>query len=246
MPNWVFSTLEVSGSETDISKFREEMSKPFTTYYSNSSYVDGKWVTEPDTQNNSPVFSFWNIVSPDPADYDEYFAVQPKKRSETPLDDPNWLKDLVANQAVSKHWYDWNNHHWGTKWDITHNVHTLDEELDSPDPTSVIYKFETAWSPVDELLVNVLSKRYPELSFEYEFEEEQGWGGNLRFQDGEISYSNSWDIPTSHADFENHEWRECQCQTDDDPEYWYSDCPIDETKYEWDKEESQWKEKESV
>lgn len=243
MPNWVFSTLSVSGSEADISAFRSEMSKPFTTYYSKGEFVDGEYKYTPDQQEEKPVFAFWNILSPDPADYDEYFAVHPRKRSETPLGDPNWWQDVLENQSVSKHWYDWNNHHWGTKWDVSHNAVTLDDEGDTDyDPTRVIYKFETAWSPVDELLVNVLSPRFPDLTFEYEYEEEQGWGGNLTFKNGDVIYVKQWDIPNSHADFKEHEWRECNCEVDDDPEYWYEDCPVDTTKYEF--VDGYWQEKE--
>lgn len=222
MPNWVFNTLHISGNAEDLSAFRAEMSKPFTTYYADTHYDKEKqeWVKTPAVQEHTPVFALWNILSPDPSDYDEYFAVQARTRSKTPIDDPNWWADTLAHQAVSKHWYDWNLHHWGTKWDVHHNVKIIDES----EPTHFAIRFETAWSSVIDLLCNVLSPRFPNLTFCYEYEEEQGWGGEWTFKDGDVIEGHEWDIPESHADYESLD-KTCPCYQEEDPLWWYEDCP---------------------
>jgi hypothetical protein len=85
-----------------------------------------------------------------------------------------------------------------------------------------------------------LSEQYPTLNFDYEYEEEQGWGGSCTFLGGEDIACNEYDIPSSHADYEALE-RECQCQYED-IEYAFEDCPMDTTKYKWDNELEEWQE----
>jgi len=224
MPNWVSNYLTASGEPADITAFREAMAKPHDTFYNKTEFVDGEWIDTPETQHNEDAFALWNIVKPDESDYDEYFARQPRTKSETPLGDPNWWNDILANQAVSKHWYDWNNHHWGTKWDA------CEVEITYEDDESVQYKFETAWGAPLDLFVNVLSKQFPTLTLNHEFEEEQGWGGEFTFANGEIFEKREWDIPESHADYEAQDkYGHCICQWSDDPHDWYDDCPNKET-----------------
>ena len=104
-----------------------------------------------------------------------------------------------------------------------------------------MYRFQTAWSPVNEIFA-VLSEQYPKLTFDYEYEEEQGWGGSAVWGNGELLLEEEYDIPNSHADYVARD-RECYCVSEDDPEYWYSDCPVDTEKFEY---VNGWKEKESV
>lgn len=224
MPNWVYNYLTASGEPADITAFREAMAKPYDTFYTKSEFIDGEWIDTPETQHNEYVFSFWNIVKPDESDYDEYFAKQARTKSQIPLGDPNWWNGVLANQAVSKHWYDWNNHHWGTKWDA------CEVEIVDDCPDTITYKFETAWGAPLDLFVNILSKQYPNLTFNHEFEEEQGWGGEFIFANGEIFEKREWDIPESHADYEAQgKYGHCVCQWIDDPQEWYDDCPNKKT-----------------
>jgi hypothetical protein len=83
-----------------------------------------------------------------------------------------------------------------------------------------------------------LSEQYPTLEFDYEYEEEQGWGGSCTFKGGEDIACNEYDIPSSHSDHKALD-RECNCDHDSDPAYWYEDCPVDTTKYQWVDEEWQ-------
>lgn len=86
-----------------------------------------------------------------------------------------------------------------------------------------------------------LSRQYPTLEFDLEYEEEQGWGGSATYVDGEIVNESHYDIPNSHADYTNLN-KDCNCESEIDPEYWFKDCPIDTTKYQWDEELGEWQE----
>ena len=238
MPNWVYNTLVVSGDKVSLDAMREQLNKPIT-----KNFPDHNWNTEtksydivPATQTYSnPVFAFWNVVAP--TDLDAYYGDSEK------LDGENLIASIAKGFQVGMDWYNWNVRNWGTKWDIA--VSDADKyantTLEVNEDGSLLYHFETAWSPVSEV-ISKLSEMYPSLSFDYEYEEEQGWGGSQLWENGEIVSEDTYDIPSSHADFQNHPFRECECQTNDDPSWWYSDCPVDETKYEL--VNGEWQEKE--
>lgn len=82
----------------------------------------------------------------------------------------------------SKTWYDWCNSNWGTKWgcasfEVNENVIT----------------YTTAWSPLDEELIEMLAKDFP--NFTYEWQEEQGFGAVLEIEEGEINVVEEYDSP---------------------------------------------------
>ncbi len=68
--------------------------------------------------------------------------------------------DNILNYGVVD-WYDWSLQNWGTKW----NAHETEIEDN-------VILFDTAWSPVPELMEK-LSAMFPENYFEYDFAEEQ-------------------------------------------------------------------------
>jgi hypothetical protein len=111
-------------------------------------------------------------------------------------------------------WYHWNIDNWGTKWDAG------DVCVDLENSTVA---FTTAWSPPIPVFQAII-KQFPNLSFDFHYEEEQGWGGEIFAKNGVITEEKQWDIPNSHADNEALA-RDCQCDYEDDSEYWYDDCP---------------------
>lgn len=119
----------------------------------------------------------------------------------------------------SKDWYDWNCSNWGCKWDA--NEVEIQRNVDG----SVYYSFDTAWS-YPHGIYEKLAEKYPTLNFEWSYEEEQGWGGTMSYQDGELSGRTDYDIPESHKDFvdRNNEGG-CHCSYSDDPDEIFSDCP---------------------
>lgn len=56
-------------------------------------------------------------------------------------------------------WYEWNQEHWGTKW----NAYEYAER--SREPGKFVFEFQTAWS-IPKPVFLALSKQYPQLRFE--------------------------------------------------------------------------------
>lgn len=146
-----------------------------------------------------------------------------KFKEELATEDKVFSFTKIIPLPVVKEWYEynwlgWNIENFGVKWDCSES-----ELLDFVDGL-LVYKFDTPWSPVKELM-SKLSEKYPHLEFKYEYEEEEGWGGEYIFKQGNILYSKEWDIPSSHADFANHPNRECYCLHDQSDRF--DDCPIE-------------------
>ena len=228
MPNWVYNNLTVTGTRSELDAVAEQMNASYTRAYNATVFDEreGKLVLRHEVvTEHDPVFSFWNIISPDPSIMDEYSAVHRAEGTRT-----GWLPDLltiagsplaeVPDGPISNHWYDWNVRNWGTKWDagdVSSERHADDH---------LTYNFSTAWSPPVEA-ITTLSKQHPTVSFTLESEEEQGWGVELEFRNGEQTVLREWDIPDSHAEHEEHD-RPCVCEFEDDQQYWYDDCPRQE------------------
>ena len=223
MPNWVFNSLVVSGEQAELDRLQAQLNQPYELHFPDTNYVDGEWVQTPDTQvYSNPVFSFRNVIAPpldNPEFADEYYATQAKVQTDLSHTDPNWWTDVNAKRVQSNHWYDWHITNWGTKWDIgvRNDDKYPDTVLDETDnDNELMYRFNTAWSPVPEV-ISELSKQYPTLEFDYEYEEEQGWGGKEVYENGELVSQEQYDIPQSHADEHNNRGYCSHCEDRDEP-----------------------------
>jgi hypothetical protein len=223
MPNWVFNNVSISGKEEDLKKFMEKAGKPYMTYHKGVRYQDaeGNWKYDADKIDEhlkeSPI-SFMNFATPE--DIDAYFGAsdyKPEGYDKLSTEE----RMAVAMRFSSDGWYDWNVRNWGTKWDA------CNPEITSDDPSSgsISYSFDTAWSPA-EGAYRAMVEQHPELSFEFHCEEEQGWGVEFEGTDGELSITNEWDIPETHADWVKLDREDsCPCAYNEDPEDMYEDCP---------------------
>jgi hypothetical protein len=249
MPNWVFNSLVVSGEQSELDKMVAQLNQPFEKHFPDSKFNQEtkEWEQFPDVQvYDNPVFAFWNIVKP--TDLEAYYErdtfkgnVNIKKDADGKFDNDSFMAEFVRSMRDDQDWYHWNVRNWGTKWDIAvpNGQEYSDTQMEITDDGSVMYHFQTAWSPVGEVLIK-LSEMYPSLEFDYEYEEEQGWGGTCTFVNGEETASDEWDIPESHADYKDRD-KECPCEYDD-IEYAYKDCPVDTTGYQWNDEDHEWQE----
>jgi hypothetical protein len=240
MPNWVFNSLVVSGEQSQLEKMMAQLNQPFEKHFPESKFNDEtkQWENIPDVQvYDNPVFAFWNIVKP--TDLEAYYGEEVFKKQ--PLEPKDFMTEFVRSMKEDNDWYHWNCRNWGTKWDVAviNNQDYSDTQVQITDDNDVMYHFQTAWSPVGEVLLK-LSEMYPSLNFDYEYEEEQGWGGTCTFVGGEEITSDEWDIPMSHQDYKDRD-KECPCEYDD-IEYAYKDCPVDTTGYQWNDEEREWQE----
>lgn len=211
MPNWVYNTLSIEGSPELIQKVKTQLNQPYE--FQNTDFITNEVKT---TTYSNPVIAFWNIVQPPKEKHDLYHA------SANGSEDKTW------------NWYSWNVSNWGTKWDIgVHNDEKYsDTGIEEETDKTVVYKFNTAWSPPLPV-IEELSTQYPELEITLEYEEEQGWGGEIFWDSTGSSIVKEWDIPNSHADYVDRDNEEgCACSNNEDEEDWYSDCPGKSKKIE--------------
>ena len=153
---------------------------------------------------NPDGLSFWNFNSPPKNKYKEYFGTNGWSEGQRLGDSPY-------------NWYNWNCEKWGVKWDAS-------EVSISDNDTNLTYSFETPWGIPDGAF-KAMSAQHPDLVFEVEYQEEQGWGGTIRYKKGKPRIIEEYSSPETHAE---HELRNqtCVCEwNDDDPMNWYDDCP---------------------
>lgn len=228
MPNWVYNSMNVSGSKEDLIAFRDKAKKPrpdgMNSEDGTLTYTDG---------DQSPL-SFWNFKEPE--DKALYFGASDYK----PEGYEAWtLEERMAHSMkfTSNGWYDWNVREWGTKWDAG-SVDLVDGTDDKG--AHLHYSFETAWS-IPEPVFTAIVEQHPTLTFDFSSEEEQGWGAEFTSSDGDevgedgkvvrsLVMTREWDIPNSHEDYVNL-GRDCwACESGDEDDL-YEDCPREERDF---------------
>lgn len=200
MPNWVFNHLTIDGSKEDIAKVKAQVGAVVKRKYKGVDEVDEKIDEE-------PIFSFMNILPPPEDKLDEYHAVHGYTGGEKTGD-------------TEYNWYNFNVREWGTKWDAR------DVELIDDDETFLHYKFDTAWSPPNEVIAK-LAEQNPNLNLSLEYREEQGWGGEINFTGSSVEVVKEWDVPETHAEeieVNNDYCWKCE-NFDGDYSDLYEDCP---------------------
>ncbi len=207
MPNWVYNTLTVKGDQLSVARLKKQVAEPYTRKYADYKTIDGK-LTQIETEItfNNPVFAFWNIIKPTDMHaylYDEGTGVPPN-----PDDEKAWFQ--------SDNWYDWNIRNWGTKWDV---ANTDDEtypetELMMDEETTLQYSFNTAWAPPTKAMIE-LSKQYPSLNINLDYEEETGWGGEIEFTKG------------NESQVEEYGWKCRECDYIEEETPWCDECEFD-------------------
>jgi len=118
-------------------------------------------------------------------------------------------------------WYHNNINSWGTKWDVYGNVQMNNyKEGDE----FISYWFDSAWSP-PTLTTQTLSEIFPELTIEHKYYESgcDFWGIEI-YKAGEMISEEGGEL--DHSAWVDKLGTDCwNCNENDDPEYWYSDCP---------------------
>jgi len=203
MPNWVYNSLSIEGSEELIADVKRMLNRPFKKSHDSWNPTTGQMEVS-ETAYSNPVFAFHNI----------YNHIQDGVSDEEYIKQPdNTLPIEEAMMFKGNHWYDWNVRNWGTKWDVAvrHGDDYPETELMEEDKTFLAYRFNTAWSPPIEAITK-LSKQYPTLNFNLSYEEETGWGGEITLLNGFI---------TTIEDYEN----KCRdCESLNTLEYCENDC----------------------
>jgi len=207
MPNHVYNTVTLTGNFRDLTKLKLLLNMPHECQHING-------------DNSISSFNFYSLIAPDKSVWDEYYGVEPKYED---------FKDRLLHST--NHWYDWNIRNWGTKWNAydVEQSDTFDMDDIDDDLNSITYNFNTAWSPPDkiiEALANKIEELKLKVTFDWFYEEEQGWGGELNYDGNTLNVVGEWDIPASHADYESRDKVEnCLCGWSEDMDDWFGDCP---------------------
>lgn len=159
MPNWCYNTLLIEAEPQVIAKIKAQLSAPYER--KTQDLASNTWTTETVEKD----LSFWNIIRPPADKMDEYHSAK------------GW-NDGKSYGDTEYNWYNWNITNWGTKWDAS------ESELVDESEISLQYRFDTPWGVAEGALI-ALSKQYPDVGFNLEFEEETGWGGEVEFTNGE-------------------------------------------------------------
>mgnify|MGYP003110244219 CR=1 FL=1 len=165
MPNHVYSRISVDDKYSD--KLKEIAEVGLCEYF------------KPFPKDLENTTSPAKIVSQE--EYDE--QMEKNKTSEWksyPLTEE--MNRELLSKYLCNNWYAWKNQNWGTKWGC------YDTDFDGN-----TYTFTTAWSPVGDSIIAALLEVIP--SFEYFWEEEQGFGAEMIYEDGEETHYKEWDLP---------------------------------------------------
>ena len=204
MPNWVYNGLTITGNADEVNKLVTQMDKPFVDYVES---VGDLAFNLKEVKYVNPIFSFRNIIAP--TDMQAYHK------------QPYEYQDHKPVEENKDSWYHWNVRNWGVKWDVAVSEDSkyrqtyIEGPVQNGDGLTVYYSFETPWGVADKALIT-LSSQYPTLLFKLSYQEETGWGGQMKLLRGECIESSeyNWKCP------------ECDYEEIDEPPY-CEDCDFD-------------------
>ena len=118
----------------------------------------------------------------------QYYKPRPKELEDTTS--PARIGENITQEESDRlielyghnNWYDWSYQNWGTKWGC------YDNEYEDGH-----YRFTTAWNPLDTEILDMLAKDIPD--FLYDWEEEQGYGQEIEYTDGDGVVVLDYDVP---------------------------------------------------
>lgn len=206
MPNWVYNHVHIhADTKEQLDRFIRKTTKP-RPEVEELPYFESEPSLVVVLKDSAEEFSFWNILRPKKKLWKEYFSTAGSN-----------------DKTPENNWYNWNNANWGCKWDANN------AEIERDEDTYAVVRFETPWG-VPLGILESIGKKFPELAFSWAWEEEQGFGGAFEIKGSNIETTDEYDIPESHADFEER-GRTCNCDWLDE-EDWYDDCPREDGSHE--------------
>ena len=122
----------------------------------------------------------------------QYYKPRPKELEDTTS--PARIGENITQEESDRlielyghnNWYDWSYQNWGTKWGCYENEYEDGH-----------YRFTTAWNPLDTEILDMLAKDIPD--FLYDWEEEQGYGQEIEYTDGDGVVVLDYDVPNWEA-----------------------------------------------
>ena len=177
MPNWVYSGISVS---SPLTKKQEEIIEKIRKVGSICQYY------KPRPEEYDFISGFANIDGKEC----KYWRRVEKDgvTTEIPIEQ-SYIDKLVEKYGFSD-WYTWSLHNWSTKWgDCSLEIDQCSFSCD--------LRFESAWSPICDSILDMFAKDFPD--FRYWYEEECEWGGERDYEGGVCIQESNYNEP---------EWRE--------------------------------------
>ena len=132
---------------------------------------------------------------PNPFSFNKLAPVPEALRNQSaPLREPEQkIKHNIAKYGA-KDWYDWCINNWGTKWDSSETVPTVDFTED--DESQLGYSFQTAWAPPIPVY-DKLAEMFPNINIFINYDESgMSFSGWRFYKEGELhserEYSDSY------------------------------------------------------
>jgi len=196
MPNWCSNTLDVHSTNVErLKEFKQAVLIP------NKEHPD--WDAE---------FTFNNLL-PTPL---ELFEENVFEQSEN--------YEALIKKYGSSDWYMWRISNWGTKWDASGSVITVNDDQ------NLILCFDTAWGPPVAWL-DKISAQFPELSFHLIYEEPGvSFCGFVDYENGECTGSEIGDYIYS-----DHETNRTVLYNNETQKWYFSDTnePVSDDEDYW-------------
>jgi len=177
MPNWVYSGISVS---SPLTKKQEEIIEKIRKVGSICQYY------KPRPEEYDFISGFANIDGKEC----KYWRRVEKDGviTEIPIEESE-IDKLVEKYGFPD-WYTWSSHNWNTKWgDCSLEIDECSFSCD--------LRFESAWSPICDSILDMFAKDFPD--FSYWYEEECEWGGERDYEGGVCIQESNYNEP---------EWRE--------------------------------------
>ena len=106
----------------------------------------------------------------------------------------NFTRLSPRPEEEADNWYNWNVENWGTKWNC-YDVIMSEITIPYYEKPILQYTFMTAWSPMSDDLVLILSKEFPKVHCTLYYNEPgMMYGGCTTAFAGELSITDTWEL----------------------------------------------------
>ena len=170
MPNWCMNTVVVTGTKTEIAKFKKLVSTK-DSHFSFEAILpmppELRGTSAPPTIVSEEEYIKWMQSAYEArkqAEMSKDYTIEMEGLAGRPI--TKALSIAYCKKYGNDNWYDWACDNWGTKWDLAE-----DELQYSEEPTELRYQFDTAWNPPYGIYEELV-KRLPRLNISWQYVEE--------------------------------------------------------------------------
>jgi hypothetical protein len=151
MPNWCYTTLIVTGGQSDLQQFFDAIKDP---------------------EGGDPHKYHYKILPTLVPCPEELHATVAGFVGEDKAEEHRKQQEANIAKYGYKDWWDWQHDNWGTKWGDCET--RLAVSLEQSNGTEIVFNFCSAWSPITEGIKHI-SETFTNLYFVMEHSEEAGF-----------------------------------------------------------------------